>query len=284
MLINLQEALQYATKHQIAIGSFNVYNVESLQAVLSGSADYSHPVIIAFGAAYESHMPLEGMAALVKTYCEKVAHPYVLHLDHCKSKETIERAIHAGFTSVMFDGSKLPLAENISRSGEISLLAHPAGVSVEGELGYLNKEDGSGDTTVTDSYTRVADAKRYVRESSVDALAIAIGNAHGIYKGIPHLDFKRLEEISAATTLPLVLHGSSGIPEDMLQKAIRLGIRKININTEISTTGIRTAREFLKKYQDNNTRFEAMTKAAEVSMAKIVAQYITCFECKNPSH
>lgn len=278
MLINLQEALDYAATVQTAIGSFNVYNVESLQAVLRGSADFNHPVIIAFGASYDKHMPLEGMAALVKSYCSKTPHPYVLHLDHCRSKETIERAINAGFTSVMYDGSSQTLSENSVCSYEMATLAHDHQVSIEGELGYLNEEDGTGPLTPQDNYTQVADAVRYVQESHVDALAIAIGNAHGIYKGTPHLDFTRLNEIAQKVDVPLVLHGSSGIPETMLQQAIRLGIRKININTELSTTGIRTARSFLKAHTDPNTRFETMTKAAETAMATIVTHYIHCFD------
>lgn len=271
MLINLSEMLALAEEKNIAIGSFNIYNVESLQAVLKGTN--GAPVIIAFGEKYDSHMPVEAMAALVKSYCANSSQPVVLHLDHSKKKETIMRAIRAGFTSVMFDGSALPLAENIKQSAEIVQFAHCVGVSVEGELGYMNEEDGTGDAGDPSSYTKVKDAEAYVKGSQVDALAIAIGNAHGIYKGEPHLDIARLAEIHAALATPLVLHGSSGIPKELIRSAIANGIRKININTEVSTTGVKAAREFLAEHNNPNTRFEEITKYAEGHMAASVAEY-----------
>ncbi len=279
MLINLQQMLRLAEENQQAIGSFNVYNVESLQAVLEGS-EGKDPVIIAFGEKYDSHMPIEAMAALVKYYCGSSSQQVVLHLDHCKEPVNIMRAIKAGFTSVMFDASYKPLAENIKATAEMAKVAHWADVSIEGELGYMNEEDGTGDAGDASSYTKVADAAAFASHTGVDALAIAIGNAHGIYKGEPHLDLERLTEIHEAIDTPLVLHGSSGIPKELLQEAIRRGIRKININTEVSTGGIKTARAFLQEHVDKNTRFETMTKAAEKAMAGIVSQYIDWFSLR----
>ncbi|MBQ1335753.1 MAG: class II fructose-bisphosphate aldolase [Selenomonadaceae bacterium] len=282
MLINLREMLQIAEKKHSAIGSFNVYNVESLQAVMNASAKASAPVIVSFGESYDSHMPLEGMAELVKLYAAASEVPIVLHLDHSKKMTTILRALKAGFTSIMYDGSAFPLAENIERSRHVAKIAHALNASLEGELGYMNPEDGTpSNMGGVESYTRADDAKRYAEESGADALAIAIGNAHGIYKGKPHLDLGRLSEIHQAVSLPLVLHGSSGIPEELLQAAIRGGIRKININTEVSTTGIRAAKEFLSSHQDPNTRFEAMTKEAEGQMTVVVENYIACFRQEN---
>lgn len=282
MLINLKQMLQYACHKGIAIGSFNVYNVESLQAVLKASQPSKHAVIISFGEAYDSHMPLEAMAELVRFYCLTTEQLVVLHLDHSKREETICRAIKAGFTSVMYDGSRKSIEENIRCTRYVADMAHYTGVSVEGELGYMNEEDGSGEGGLPSpqSYTRVDDAVLYARESQVDALAIAIGNAHGIYKGMPVLAFDRLQSIAAALPLPLVLHGSSGIPKKALQEAIRRGIRKININTEVSTTGIQCAREFLQQHMDKNTRFEALTKAAEQSMAAVVTNYLEWFDLR----
>lgn len=280
MLINLQDVLAYANAKGTAIGSFNVYNVESAQAVLAATKESAHPVIISFGEKYDSHMPIEAMAALVRAYCETSPQPVVLHLDHSKELSSILRAIKAGFTSVMYDGSSKPVAENIAATKDIVRIAHAVNVSVEGELGYMNEEDGTGAAGTADTYTRVVDAKAFADETGADALAIAIGNSHGIYKGTPKLDFQRLEDIAKAVSIPLVLHGSSGIPKESLQKAIRLGIRKININTEVSTTGIRTAREFLASHTDANTRFETMTKAAEQEMTKVVQEYVDWFDLK----
>ena len=278
MLINLNEMLRMAERSRSAIGSFNVYNVESLQAVMKASAKAASPVIVSFGESYDSHMPLEGMAELVKLYAVSSEIPVALHLDHSKHMETILRALKAGFTSVMYDGSANPLEENISRSRYVAEIAHALNASVEGELGYMNPEDGTpASVGGEESYTTPGDAKRYAEEAGADALAIAIGNAHGIYKGTPSLDLQRLAAIRDAVAIPLVLHGSSGIPMDLLQKAIRGGIRKININTEVSTTGVRAAREFLERHHDPNTRFEAVAKEAEKRMEAVVEDYIACF-------
>ena len=199
-----------------------------------------------------------------------------------QAENSVYWALKAGFTSIMYDGSAFPLAENIERSRHVAKIAHALNASLEGELGYMNPEDGTpSNMGGVESYTRADDAKRYAEESGADALAIAIGNAHGIYKGKPHLDLGRLSEIHQAVSLPLVLHGSSGIPEELLQAAIRGGIRKININTEVSTTGIRAAKEFLSSHQDPNTRFEAMTKEAEGQMTVVVENYIACFRQEN---
>lgn len=274
MLINLKQMLQYAEERKIAVPSFNVYNVESVQAVWQGAQETQTPVIISFGESYDSHMPIEAAAALILSYVRDASLPVILHLDHCRNEKNILRALRAGFTSVMFDASARPLQENISLSRHIVSLAHALDVSVEGELGYMNEEDGSGVVQGPQGYTTVAAAQQYALESGIDALAIAIGNAHGIYKGTPTLDLERLSEIEAATDIPLVLHGSSGIPFPLLQEAIGRGIRKININTEVSTAGIQAARVFLAEHKDPNTRFETMTKAAEAAMAQVVKKYI----------
>lgn len=278
MLVNLQEMLAWADKQHCAVGSFNIYNVESLQAVLTASREAKAPVIIAFGEKYDSHMPLEALAEMVKFYVGTSPFPFVLHLDHSKDLQVILRALKAGFTSIMYDASKFPLDENIRKTKEIAKIAHLLHASVEGELGYMNPEDGTEGTAGSpETYTTVEEAVRFSKESDADALAIAIGNAHGIYKGTPHLDLERLQSIHEAGTLPLVLHGSSGIPLELLQKAIKLGIRKININTEVSTQGIQSAREFLQTHTDPNTRFESLTKNAEHAMERVVYDYIRCF-------
>ena len=280
MLLNLKDILEYAKSNQSAIGSFNVYNVESIQAVVQAALAAKQPVIISFGEAYTSHAPIEVIAEIVKIYCIKSDMPFCLHLDHSKELATIMKAIRAGFTSIMYDGSALPLNENIERSRKVVELAHLVGVSVEGELGYMNNEDGTSPDglCLAEGYTTVVAAKEYTEQSGVDALAIAIGNAHGIYKGIPTLDFLRLEEIKRNIKVPIVLHGSSGIPATSLRKAIALGVRKININTEVSTKGIQTARSFLADHLDKNTRFETLAKAAEGAMSQTVADYINLFK------
>ena len=144
MLINLQDMLRYAAEKNVAVPSFNVYNVESVQAVWQAAQKKESPIIIAFGESYDSHMPIESAAALIQSYVRDARLPVVLHLDHCRSQRNILRALRAGFTSVMFDASAKPLAENIEDTKAIVRLAHDLHVSVEGELGYMNEEDGTG--------------------------------------------------------------------------------------------------------------------------------------------
>lgn len=276
MLINLKKMLELAVKNNCAIGSFNVYNLESIQAVIEAAQALKQPAIIAFGESYTKHASLEVIAAIVEKCCTDSEIPFVLHLDHSKKFETIIRAIRAGFTSVMYDGSALPLIENIEKTRYVVQTAHMAGVSVEGEIGYMNNEDGTASLglSLTKGYTKPEDARRYAETSGIDALAIAIGNAHGIYKGVPELDFERLAEISSVVDVPLVLHGSSGIAIPSLQKAIALGIRKININTEISTQAIKTARQFLYENTQENLRFETLMKNSEQTMSRVVREYL----------
>ncbi len=277
MLINLEKMLGQAIKNNSAIGSFNVYNLESIQAVVEAAQALGQPAIIAFGESYTKHAPLEVIAAIVKKYCTDSEIPFVLHLDHSKNFETIIRAIRAGFTSVMYDGSSLPLDKNIEKTRYVVQIAHLADVSVEGELGYMNNEDGTASLgfSLAKGHTKPADARKYAEASGIDALAIAIGNAHGIYKGVPELDFECLAEIASVVDVPLVLHGSSGIPIPSLQKAITMGIRKVNINTEISTQAIKTARQFLHENTQENLRFETLLKSSEHTMNRAIKEYLS---------
>lgn len=281
MLVNLKEILSTAEATNSAVGSFNIYNLESILAVKEAIDKTKMPAIIAFGEGYMSHAPIEAVASIVQTLFLTSDTPVVLHLDHCKNYASIAKAIKVGFTSVMYDGSRLPLVENIANTQKVVELAHSLNVSVEGELGYLNEEDGTGETSST--CTSVKDAIDYTTQTKIDALAIAIGNAHGLYKSTPKLNFAQLTKLHAAVKCPLVLHGSSGISTEDLQKSINLGIRKFNINTEISTTGVATIRNYLNThaYQDNpNLRLETILKEARTSMSKKIVEFMYLFANK----
>jgi fructose-bisphosphate aldolase class II len=180
---------------------------------------------------------------MVRYLVEMTPIPMVLHLDHARSMESIQKAVNAGFTSVMFDGSGFSLDENIRQTKAVVNLVSPCGVSVEGELGYLNPEDGSTGQT---GATNPDQARQFVTETGIDALAVAIGNAHGLYRGEPRLDFGALEKIKANVNVPLVLHGASGISDDQLKRAIKKGIQKINFNTEISLGAVSAMRKQLQ--------------------------------------
>ena len=281
MLINLKEMLQAAEQNNCAVGSYNVYNLESILAVKEAVETTKLPAIIAFGESYTAHAPIEAIASIVHTLFMTSTVPVVLHLDHAQNPSVIKQAIDCGFTSVMYDGSRLPLAENIANSQKIVQMAHASNISVEGELGYLNNEDGSGEASA--SCTDVNDAVNYTEKSGVDALAIAIGNAHGLYKSTPQLNFAQLKKLHENVQCPLVLHGSSGISFADLQKAIDLGIRKFNINTEVSTTGVKALREYLAQnpYEQNpNLRLETVLKYARSQMSCKIAEFMQIFANK----
>lgn len=275
--MNLKTVLNMTYNKKKAVGAFNVYNLETVQAVVEVAEKRNSPVIIAFGEGYFSHVDIEVIAALVRKICSEIEVPIVLHLDHAKKKESIIRAIRSGFTSVMYDGSSLTLSDNIAHTRSIVEIAHSVDVSVEGELGYMNSEDGGispVNSEYSNGYTRAQDAQEFVLKSGVDALAVAVGNAHGLYKGLPQLDFDRLDQIKKAVDVPLVLHGCSGIPAEMIEKVITMGVCKINVNTEISTSAVRAARDFLDMNKDEGLRFERVMTEAKKSMINAIEKYM----------
>ncbi|GKU83848.1 class II fructose-bisphosphate aldolase [Niallia sp. NCCP-28] len=263
MLVNTKEILTKAQQEQYAVAAFNVYNLETAQAAIQVSEREGTPVIIALGERYFPTVDVEGFSAMIKAMAEKVKVPVALHLDHAYEKESIIRAIRAGFTSVMYDGSKYNLEENIHFTKEIVEIAHMAGVSVEAEIGSVARgafsDEEEGDGTLTDPQS----AKAFVAETNVDFLAAAIGTVHGMYKGEPKIDLALLEKIRAAVGIPLVLHGGSGTPGDVLEKAIKLGICKVNVNTEVSIAAV----SYLEKYADNNQMAHLSTIMAEMQQA-----------------
>jgi len=263
MLVNTKEILTKAQQEQYAVAAFNVYNLETAQAAIQASEREGTPVIIALGERYFPTVDVEGFSAMVKAMAEKAKIPVALHLDHAYEKESIIRAIRAGFTSVMYDGSKYNLEQNIHFTKEIVEIAHMAGVSVEAEIGSVARgafsDEEEGDGTLTDPQS----AKAFVAETNVDFLAAAIGTVHGMYKGEPKIDLALLERIREAVGIPLVLHGGSGTPEDVLEKAIKLGICKVNVNTEVSIAAV----SYLEKYAENNQMAHLSTIMAEMQQA-----------------
>ncbi len=221
--------------HGYAVGSFNMVDVNSLEAILRGAVQLRSPVIVSVAEIHFPYVDIEKLAFLMRTLTQDAPVPVALHLDHGQSLSAIMRAMQSGFTSVMFDGSQLPLQENILRTAEIVRFAHAAGVSVEAELGHVGGAEGQLENDEDDSlFTDPLEAGLFVRQTGVDALAVAIGSAHGVYKKQPQLDFARLERIKEQTNIPLVLHGGSGIPDEDIRQSIRRGICKINVYTELS--------------------------------------------------
>lgn len=244
-LVSVDSLLTEAKKGGYAVGAFNCNNMEIVQAIIAAAEQEKSPVIIQASQGAIKYAGLPYIVSLVRTAAEQASVPVALHLDHGTSFDQVIQCIGSGFTSVMIDWSKYPLEENIAMTKQILSVARPLGVSVEAELGKIGGTED--DVTVSDreaTFTDPDEAARFVEETGIRSLAVAIGTAHGQYKGEPKLDFDRLKEIVEKTNIPIVLHGSSGVPDAALQEAVRLGVCKINIDTNIReafTEGVREA-------------------------------------------
>lgn len=230
MLVNMRELLADAQEGDYAVGSFSVANMEMVLGVLQAAKELNAPVILQIAEVRLKQSPLELIGPLMVAAAENADTPVAVHFDHGKTLEKISQALDLGFTSVMFDGSHLPLDENIEMTKRVIAMAEEYDASVEAEIGCVGgSEDGSEDIAI--NCTKPEDAVRFEAETGVDALAIAIGNAHGNYKSAPKLRFDILEEVEKNTDLPLVLHGGTGITPDDFVKCSHTGIKKINIAT-----------------------------------------------------
>jgi fructose-bisphosphate aldolase class II len=234
MLERVSTILKMADDANTSVIAFNCIDYNMAYSVVTVAEELNKPVIIML---YPEHCYLnnafqpEPFAKMVKSLVKTVKVPIGLHLDHSSDYNYIMKAIKGGFTSVMFDGSMLPVEENIKRTKKVVETAHIFGVDVEAELGHVGFAVDS-DQEKLDLYTKADVAARFCEETDVDSVAIAIGSAHGVYKETPKLDLGRLEEINNATDVPLVLHGGSGIPNDQLESAFKKGINKFNVGTE----------------------------------------------------
>jgi len=274
MLVNLNDVLNKAKKSGYAIGAFNVYNMETIEVVFEAAVSLNIPVIIAFGEKYSSINSIHLIAKCVQELANKTPLPIVLHLDHCKSEDLIIRAIQAGFTSVMYDGSSLANSDNIGITSKIVKIAHAAGVSVEAELGYVPAEN-TGKSVPEDQLTKPEEAKEFVEKTDCDALAVAVGTIHGNYIGKPKIYHDRLKEIAKVISVPLVLHGGSGNTEEDLVLAIDEGISKININTEISNAAVKQLKEIFKN--DYSGHLSALSNRIKEPMLAVIKEKMRLF-------
>lgn len=236
-----------ADEARTSVIAFNCFDYHTVKAVVDTAEARQTPVICML---YPEHCTRYhwtnpfAFAQMVRGLAETVQVPVGLHLDHCTDFAYILQAIKAGFQSVMYDGSMLPVEENIRLTAEVVKAAHALGAEVEAELGYVGFADNVSDQKNQDQYTKPEVAKHFCEASGCDAVAIAIGSAHGFYKEPPKLDIQRLKEINAATDTPLVLHGGSGIPEEQLREAFQEGINKFNVGTEFLYLYHQTVRQY----------------------------------------
>lgn len=234
MLVTANKLLRRAQKGGYAVGAFSTYNLEITRAILRAAEARKAPVILQAGSGALEYAGREALGALMVSEARRAKVPVAVQLDHSTRLQEIAACIRLGFSSVMVDGSALTLARNIGFTRKAVALAHSRGVSIEGELGHITgDEDRAGRHDAHAAMTDPGEAERFARETKVDALAVSVGNVHGFYRGEPRLDIARLREIRKRVSVPLVLHGASGLPDRMIRDAIRAGVCKFNVNTEV---------------------------------------------------
>ncbi len=254
MLVNMNEVLRPAKAGQYAVGLFNAVNLELARGIIAAAESSRSPVIMGTAEVLLPYGPLEEVSYYLLPMAKKASVPVVVHLDHGLSYDTCIKALELGFSSIMYDCSTDSYEDNVKKVKEMADIAHSYGATIEGELGHVGDNEGSaeGDSHLEDPSKYFTDpklAKDFVEKTGVDALAIAVGNAHGAYKLPPKLDFERIRTIARTVDVPLVLHGGSGLTDDDFRQAIKDGISKVNIFTDINVAAVEA--EF-KKFTDMN--------------------------------
>jgi tagatose 1,6-diphosphate aldolase GatY/KbaY len=230
-----------AFREGYAVPAFCAWNAEVMRVILQTATRLRAPVILMQGPGEFPLLPPSFMTSVARVLAQRFDIPAVLHLDHGDSPELVRECVEAGYTSVMLDYSARSFEENAGALGEVVALAHPLGISVEGEIGHVGKaSESAAEGGATSALTDPRQAAEYVRRSNVDLLAVSIGNKHGFYLGEPHIEFGLLAELHAAVKVPLVMHGGTGIPEKDIRRSIELGISKVNVASEL-VYGVRSA-------------------------------------------
>lgn len=279
-LITTKQILKQAQEGNYAIGAFNVENMEMVMAVISAAEEMNSPVIMQTTPSTVKYAGLDYFLANARVAASNAKVPVVMHLDHGASFELAAQALRAGYTSIMIDGSHSDFESNIEISKAVVDMCKPSGVAVEAELGKVGGKEDDLDGGDGDLYTDPIEAKEFVERTGVDSLAIAIGTAHGMYKGEPKLDLERLSEIRKVVSVPLVLHGGSGIPDWKVQEAIKRGICKVNYATELRIAYTDGINKYLKANPDTIDP-KKYNKAGIDEVKKFVIEKIQVCGCQN---
>lgn len=275
MLVSMDKILNKAAEGKYGVVAPNVFNVDTVLAVFELADELKSPVIIASSERNDLELIAEATRFYERRFPNVVA---ALHLDHGRSFEAAVKAIRFGYTSVMVDRSQLPFEDNVRETKEIVKMAHAVGVSVEAELGYV----GQGIRYEEDrdaALTKTEEAIEFVKQTSVDCLAIAVGTAHGRYVGTPRIDFERLADIRANVDVPLVLHGGSSSGDENLKKAVELGIAKVNISTDLVVEGAKRIKEYLEREEFPN--FNDGSKEGIKGYKDMIKHYMKLFDSVN---
>ena len=276
MYSTLKEVLKEANDLNMAIGAFNTHNLEMLPAIIKAAVKEKTPVIVQTSCGTANYIGHKNLVSICKSMADEYGAEVVLHLDHAKDYDEIRKAIDAGYSSVMFDGSSLPLKENILGTKRVVAYAKKYGVSAE--LGTVGgTEDGIAVAQDEVRYTDPADAVEFVKQTGIDALAVAIGTNHGQYKSKTNINFERLKEIKDVVDIPLVIHGGTGVKEEDVKKVIDLGIRKFNVGTELLVGWNRESKACYDEHKENISNRENVVPCLDV-IEEIVSRKIKLFK------
>lgn len=279
-LVSTRDLLLDAKRGGYAVAAFNIENMEMAQAVIRTADEMRSPVIIQTTPGTVNYAGFDMLRAMVAVEAAKTDMPVAVHLDHGDSYERCVAAIDSGYTSVMIDGSKLPYEENIAVTKAVVDLATKKNIDVEGELGRVGgKEDTHEVKAGEDIYTDPQQAKDFAERTGVRSLAVAVGTAHGFYKGEPKLDFGRLEKIIGLVNIPIVLHGASGVPDEAVRRVVGLGICKVNFATELRAALTKGVREALRDEAVYDPK--VFMKQGKKQVAEIVKHKILVCGCDN---
>ncbi|WP_279138909.1 class II fructose-bisphosphate aldolase [Faecalicoccus pleomorphus] len=273
MLVTMKEILDHAKKNGYGVTAPNVQSEDTVRAVLEVAQEYNAPMIVDVNSFI--HPDLPWFVHMIRDLANQVKVPVAINLDHGKTYKDMVLGIQSGFTSIMVDRSSLPYEENVKQTKEVVKMCTPLGISVEAELGHV----GMGDNYAVDGVSNLTvpeEAARFIEETGVDCLAVAIGTAHGRYKGTPHIDFERLEQIvKACGDTPLVLHGGSGTGDENLSKAVHCGIQKVNLATELIVAG---KEELVKFFEDPNFDKWKLIPTFKKGYKDRLAHYVKLFD------
>lgn len=280
MLVNMNQMLKKAKEEHYAVPHFNINNLEWTKFILEECNELNVPVILGVSEGAVKYMGsylvvADMVKALVKSLNIKI--PVCLHLDHGSSLESCISAIDAGFSSVMIDGSRLPLEENIKITKDVVSYAHERGISVEAEVGHIGTTEDN--MTKEETNATFEDCQILYENTDIDALAAALGSVHGFYKKEANLDFETMELINKSLPVPLVLHGGTGIPDDKIRMAISKGISKININTELQSVWSKAVRKYLLENEDVYDPRKIIS-SGEAAMKERISEIVTLFGTK----
>lgn len=278
-LVKTKELLEHATKMHYGVAAINTFNFETVKNALRAAEIENIPIIIQFFPGFSEYCPVDQIAYMAKSYAKDLKTPVAVHLDHSVTYDIAVGGMRDGFLSVMVDGSALPFEENIKLTTEVVQTAQIFDVDVEAELGHVGMGNNVDDIVNCDKYTKIDQAVEFVERTHCDALAVAVGNAHGPYIKHPALDFDRMKGLRDALKVPLVMHGCSGIPDEQMQRAVACGFSKFNIATEYFVAMYNGIQEVMKQGEQRDAM--GLMNQVEKSMIDFVRSKLVLL---NPKH